>query len=438
MSPLWISVYLPNHHSLACPASRPLHAVALSLLQYSPRLALLDDQSLVLEVSASLSLFKGPRHLWRRILVSLRNLAVTARTGMAPTALGAWLLAYQTQTRQRRALQTSTLARMLNPLPMALIPAALPYLTWLHGIGCYTLQDTRLLPRAGLQQRSSPGLLHALDAAYTTTATPAYAWFQAPLEFSQHYYLTEKLEHSNAVLAVSRRLLEQLCGWLQASHVAATTLQLSMHHEKGRHARPATPLELRLSQDTWLLEDFLAPLTLRLQALVLPAPVISLQLSVTETRPRQTASLGLFPEPGQWQRQEKRLHDLLRARLGHASLQHIQPKASYLPELANHWSAADTPGNSTLNPPRLDYAARPFWLLPQPVALATHNNQPIYKNQPLRLIQGPERLETDWWSQQGHQQRDYFVALAPNAVRYWIYRQQNTLSLRWFLHGLFA
>ncbi|MBP6018022.1 MAG: DNA polymerase Y family protein [Burkholderiaceae bacterium] len=438
MSPLWISVYLPDHYPHLCPASTPLQAIALSLLQYSPRLALLDDQSLVIEVSASLSLFKGPRNLWQRILASLQNIAVTARTGMAPTALGAWLLARQTQTPQRRVLQTSTLARLLNPLPMDLIPAALPYLAWLHGIGCYTLKDARQLPRSGLQQRSSTGLLQALDAAYITTATPAYTWFQAPLKFSQHYHLTEKLEHSNAVLAVSRRLLEQLCGWLQASHTAATTLHLSMHHEKGRHARPATPLELRLSQDAWLLEDFLPPLTLRLQALVLPAPVISLQLSVTETRPRQAVSQGLFPEPAQWQRQEKRLHDLLRARLGHASLQHTQPVASYLPEQANRWLDTDEPIDATLIPPRLAIASRPFWLLPQPVALSTLNNQPIYKNQPLRLIQGPERLETDWWSEHGHQQRDYFVALAPNAVRYWIYRQQNTLSLRWFLHGLFA
>lgn len=438
MSPLWISVCLPDRYPLTYPASSPLHAVALSLLQYSPRLALLDDQSLVLEVSASLSLFKGPRNLWQRMLASVRNIAVTARTGMAPTALGAWLLARQTQTRQRRALQTSTLARLLDPLPMNLIPAAQPYLSWLHGIGCYTLKDARQLPRAGLQQRSSTGLLHALDAAYANPATPAYTWFQAPLKFSQHHHLTEKLEHSNAVLAVSQRLLESLCGWLQASHAAASTLQLSMHHEKGRHARPPTVLELRLSQDTWLLEDFLAPLVLRLQALVLPAPVISLQLDVTETHPRQETSLGLFPEPGQWLRQEKRLHDLLRARLGQASLQQPQPLASYLPEQANRWTAVKTSGNNTPNPPRLDYASRPFWLLPQPVALATRNNQPIYKNQPLRLILGPERLETNWWSPQGHQQRDYFVALAPNAVRYWIYRQQNRLSLRWFLHGLFA
>lgn len=438
MSPLWISVYLPDHCSRTCSTTTPLHVVALSLLQYSPRLALLDDRSLALEVGASLSLFKGPGNLWRRIQASLNNLAITARAGMAPTALGAWLLARQTQTRQRRVLQTRTLTNRLNILAIDLIPAAQPYLSWLHGIGCYTLLNARQLPRAGLQQRSSTRLLHELDAAYAATITPAYRWFEAPLKFSQHYHLTEKLEHSNAVLAISQRLLEQLCGWLQARHTAAATLQLAMHHEKGRHARPPTVLTLRLSQDTWLLEDFLSPLSLRLQAIALPAPVISLQLDVTETRPRQAASLGLFPDPEHWQNQEKRLLDLLRARLGQASLQHIQPTASYLPELANQWSTATAATNKVLDPPCLDYASRPFWLLPQAVVLKTHNNQPVYKNQPLRLVLGPERLETNWWSDQGQQQRDYFVALSPNAVRYWIYRQQHPLQPCWFLHGLFA
>lgn len=420
--------------------SQTLQTIALSLLQYTPRLALLDQNSLALEVSASLSLFHGPRHLWRRIHATLRNLGVNIRAGMAPSAQGARLLAHQTHTRLRRTLQIRTLTHRLNPLPLHLIPTAQTHLSWLNGIGCHTLGQARQLPRAGLQQRSSPLLLQALDQAYAVTAC-RFTWFQAPQGFSQHYELTERLEHSNAVLAVSKRLLEQLCGWLQANHTAASTIELHLHHEKGRHARPATVLTLRLSQDGWLLQDFLPPLDLRLQNLALAAPVIAVQLSVTDTRPRPSVSRELFPQPSHWQRQEKQMQDLLRARLGDDSIQHATPVASYLPEQANQWTCvSEASGMATTHqvPPQLPATARPFWLLPDPLALSTKNNRPIYKNQPLRLIQGPERIESGWWQEPGHQQRDYFIAQSPDFMRYWIFQLREADYPSWFLHGLFA
>src|SRR5690606_838203 len=88
-----------------------LQKIALALLQYTPNLALFNQDSLVLEVSASLQLFNGPRALWQKIQASLQPLAFHTRLGMAPTAQGAWILASQTQSRQRRALQKKTLSR---------------------------------------------------------------------------------------------------------------------------------------------------------------------------------------------------------------------------------------------------------------------------------------------------------------------------------------
>ncbi|MFP3758911.1 DNA polymerase Y family protein, partial [Cupriavidus sp. SIMBA_020] len=82
-----------------------------------------------------------------------------------PTAAGAWLLAHRGGRRPpRRVLTPRTLARRLDALPVALLPQARPRLDWLNDIGCHTLADLRALPRAGLQRRSAPDLLQALDA----------------------------------------------------------------------------------------------------------------------------------------------------------------------------------------------------------------------------------------------------------------------------------
>lgn len=431
---------------------RHLQDAALGLLQYTPNVAFFEDRSLLMEVSASLSLFKGPRGLWRRIQATLKNMGVHARAGMAPTAQGAWILASQTACRRRRVLSRKALVRQLDPLPVNVLPAARPYTDWLSGIGCATLQQLRQLPRKGLQQRSSPLLVQALDAAYGDTEE-YFTWYQAPETFSQRYDLVERLEHVNAILAVAQRLIEQLCGWLQARQCAVSHWTLQLHHEKGRHARAPTSIVLRLSEASWLPEDFLSVLRERLQTVSLSAPVIALDLSISHVSSRPVASASLFPEPAQWLRQEHRLLDLLRARLGEQHVLHAQPCADYRPEHANRWRPADeapgvtgtpatgapaagTPAAGT--PPCLGEHARPFWLLAHPVELGVQGNRPVYNGHPLRLIQGPERLESGWWNAQGHERRDYFIAQDRNAMRYWVYQERESLDSRWFLQGLFA
>lgn len=432
-----------------------LQKIALSLLQYTPNLAFLNQHALLLEVSASLLLFNGPRRLWQQLESSLLTLGFHTRLGMAPTAQGAWMLAYQTQSRQRRVLQKQTLARRLNPLPISTLSAAQTYSDWLEGIGCHTLEQLCKLPRKGLQQRSAPALIQAIDAAYGRT-DEYFTWFEAPDFFSQRYDLIEHIEHIHAVLAVAKKLIEQLCGWLHAKHYAVNALHFLLHHEKGRHARPPTDLTLTLSQACWQPKDFLTVLGEQLRQLTLAAPVIALELSITSVEPRPGLSNSLFPEPAQWLKEERRLLDLLRARLGAEQVLQALPVADYRPEQANLWipigasrdtlaarpkgEPKDLPSTSSKagNPPFLGINTRPFWLLPAPLALSTQNNRPVYKGTALRLIQGPERLENGWWNESGHDQRDYFIAEDKHAVRYWIYRQRETLDLRWFLHGLFA
>ncbi len=413
-----------------------LQEVALGLLQYTPNLAFLEGCAIAMEVSASLDLFHGPRSLWRRVHATLENMRVCARAGMAPTATGALLLARQTHIRRRRVVSPQALARLLDPLPPRLLSEAGPYLEWLDGIGCQTLAQLRHLPRTGLQQRSSPLLMQALDAAYGD-AGQYLAWFAAPEIFSQRYELMERLEHTGPVLAVGKRLIEQLCGWLHARQLAVCVLTLLLHHEKGRHAQAPTPIILRLSENSWLAKDFLGVLSEQLQNKALNSGVIAIELSISQTAPRPVASASLFPEPAQWLRQEHRLLDLLSARLGGDRILHAQPLADYRPEQANRWEPAIHAAEARL-PPCLATHSRPFWLLPQAIPLETKNNRLIYQGSALHLVQGPERLESGWWDDAGHEKRDYFIAQDRNAARYWIYRQRESRDLRWFLHGLFA
>lgn len=436
-----------------------LQQLALALLQYTPRLAFFDAHTLVLDVGASLRLFGGPHALERRLAASLAALQARPRLGMAPTAAGACMLAWQAGAEKsagvrRRTLRLATLRRLLDELPAAALPAGETHVAWFHDIGCRTLGQLRRLPRKGLQRRSAPAVVQSLDAAYGD-ADEHFLWFEAPPRFAQRHEFIERIEHVAGLRHAAARLIELLCGWLQARHGATDRLEFLLHHEKGRHARPPTALSLAFSQPAWQAADFSAVLDERLRGMSLEAPAIALELTVDRLELRAGPSQSLFIEPAQWASREGRLLDLLRARLGPHSLWQPRPRADHRPEHANQWeplapaslagrgaaqqreeACADTPDDQAAG--RFPGTGRPFWLLRAAIPLETRNDRPCYQGAALRLVRGPERIEAGWWDDAGHVSRDYFVAQDAAAARYWIYLDHEPGQPRWFLHGLFA
>jgi len=88
----------------------------------------------------------------------------------------------------------------------------------------------------------------------------------------------------------------------------------------------------------------------------------------------------------------------------------------------------------------LPHLTRPAWLLPEPRPLTEHRGRPLLEGQPLRLLAGPERIETGWWDGPAAA-RDYFVAATPAGLLVWIFRTRLPSpdeSAGWALQGWFA
>jgi len=69
---------------------------------------------------------------------------------------------------------------------------------------------------------------------------------------------------------------------------------------------------------------------------------------------------------------------------------------------------------------------RPGWLLPEPELLTEPG---------LRVLAGPERIESGWWDG-GDVRRDYYLVETRNGQRGWAYRSVGDSNL--LLHGWFA
>lgn len=435
-----------------------LHTAAMALLQYSPQVVLMERASILINVGASLRLFGGVRHLCRQVMKTMTTLGLQATLGCASSARGAWLFAYSVHavhalttgtaagsSRSKRSakycLSPHKLSHHLDALPVSLLPAAEPWLEWLHGIGCHHLGSLRQLPRAGLQRRCGKAILHSLDCAYAEAAE-LHQWLEAPPQFNSHTELPDRIEHADAIIGFARILLLQLCGWLSHKQLAITKFQLLLEHERGRHAIAPTLVEISLSEATWHEEHLSRLLKERLAHLKLDAPVITIRLQVMQVEAMQAPSASLFPEPGGTREEHHRLLELLVARLGADNVLQAAPQTDHRPEVANHWVSVMQARKLLPNSDIAHTMERPAWLLAQALPLVVRQHRPFYGT-PLRLVSPAERIEAGWWSEQ-LVTRDYFVAENAAHVRYWIYRErispanQSDSDDLWFLHGLFG
>lgn len=414
-----------------------IDSIAMAMLQYTPEVAHTAESSLVLDATASLRAFGGRLALVRLVRASIAALGFTARIGTAATAQGAWLLSRYAVNRQvskwRRSIKLATLSRRLDALPFTLLPDARPYQQWFEGIGCRTLADVKRLPRAGLQRRTSKSLLDALDRAYGQ-GHELFQWVRIPLTFAARLELPDRIDCAEAVLFAARRLILQMTGWLVAQQLAVSRFTLLLEHERGRTAIEPTPVDIMLAEPASHESHLVRLLKERLGRIELAAPVIGLRLIAAHVEPMSPPTQSLFPEPGRGPADFNRLIELLSARLGPESVLAPAPVADHRPERCNGWRCAAETVKAGFRLP--EDLVRPFMLLEQPIALLLRAHRPFY-GAPLRLVSGPERIETGW-DDGALAVRDYFVAESPEGACYWIYRERADQQAHWYLHGFFA
>jgi len=419
---------------------RAMQAVALALLQYTPLVAVAEECTLLCDVGASLTLFKGVRALCRRVRADLRGLGFSARISCAPTARGAWMLA---RSGGGRVVKMETMGRRLNALPALVVPAARPYSAWLEGIGCETVAQLRRLPRPGLQRRCGRPLLDTLDAAFGT-ASEFFEWIEPAGTFEAKMELFGRIENTDLLLTGAQRLVIQLAGWLCSKYLAAERVTVFLEHERGRVARPASSVEIVLAEPTYEVDHIMRLMKERFSTLDLIAPVIGLVLEVSQLRPMNAPNADLFPDPGGSPEDQVRMLEILVSRLGAEWVRRPKPVADHRPEIANGWTTVQEKVREAdvakQLPDDLTGLLRPTWLLAKPIALLMRDERPFYSS-PLRMVQGPERIEAAWWDTTAA--RDYFVAQGQSHELYYVFRERVTNAHgesepRWFLHGLFG
>ena len=404
----------------AAAETEALLGIAAWAMQCTPSVALDFPDLVLLEISGSLKLFGGSGEIEARLRQGLAAMGYSGRLAAAPTARAAsW---FARAGRHCLIDDAALLEGELCTLPLPVLQCREEEA--LSSIGAGSIGDLLALPRAGLARRFGQGLIDALDQALGRLPDPR-GFCVLPEKFCAAIELPAEATQAEALLFAAKRLLVQLEGFLAARAAGTRQLLISLSHR----AAPATRIQLGLVASCREAAHFALLLRERLQQTALSEPVRAITLEVQAIEPLADSNQALFfdelRQEGNW----PRLIERLRSRLGAAAVHGIGTCADHRPERA---SAQAEPGTRQF---ALDFNLRPFWLLERPQALEENGAVPCHHG-PLKLLAGPERIESGWWDG-ADMARDYFIARAANEALLWVYRERGPAGA-WYLHGIFS
>jgi protein ImuB len=407
-----------------------LRRLADALSAFTPAVAVVDD-AILLEVRASLRLFGGAAVLRRRLAAAVQRCGHHGVIAAAPTARSALWLARAGRGHDPDA--GAAPGAGLGGLPLACTGWPAEALQLIGRFGIDTLGGLQRLPREGLARRLGTRLLRELDEAWGR-APEVWRWHVPATSFSASLELPAETGDLALLAAACRVLVARLGARLQQSQAGVRQLWLTLAHAGPVERRPAdTRLRLGLraaTGDPALLQRLLE---LRLAALPLPSPVVSLALQAPLLADCPSATRSWLPEAVDAADRLAGLVERLRARLGDTAVRRLAPAPDHRPERAWRWVApapAALPDDAGAVPAA---APRPCWLFATPRRLREVGGVPAWQG-PLMLDDTPERIESGWWDG-ADVRREYHVARNARGRCGWVFRDLRTGG--WYLHGVF-
>ncbi|MEX1032028.1 MAG: DNA polymerase Y family protein [Cellvibrionaceae bacterium] len=412
--------------------------------QFTPTVMAYKGFSVLLDIGGSLTLFKGLTRLLKQIDQGLHYQGYHHCKGLAHTQEAAWMFsrhrAGQNETYLLLALPNEFRAPdphhwlpQLQTLPLHYLDVDNKKQQQLFNMGFRNLGDLLALPRNELGKRFGRELLELLTAIVGDK--PAVnSDFKPAQTFSTQQDFANGLRKLDELAAPLEQLLSELLRFLNQQQLYTQQLEWRFYYFR----QPCDKLIIHTSPANNNLASLLSLSKIKLEHYALKAPLESLALSC-ETFTQAAASSGeLFPElshPRNQLRDYRQLLDKLVTRLGDQQLKTIALGDEHLPEYQQRVSELTHQGidDIAFNPETAasnNQRHLPLWLTQKPIPISPPNQT----SGPLRLVYGPQRIDSYWWQQRCR--RDYFIARHQNGSYCWVFKELN--EKRWFLQGFYG
>jgi protein ImuB len=379
---------------------------------FSAQVSLHYPRCLLLEVQSSFGLF-GP---WPRFEARLREelvaLGFQHRITLAPNPAAARMLS---NCRDGLAVaDDKSLEESLYSLPVERLGLSGNVATAFARMGLRNLQQLVTLPRSSLAKRFPAEVLLHLDTLFGRRPL-ALDFYTPPDRFDIRIELNFEVESHQALLFPLRRLTADLSAYLSGRDSGVQRFVLHLEHRALSDSLVQVGL-LSAERDAGMLFELSRG---RLEQQQLPAPVLALRLVAQDLPAFAPQHRQLFDERPQQSQSWEQLRERLRARLGDRAVYGLGDRPDHRPERS--WT------QEAIGLPLPACGPRPGWLVAEPY--------PLY-DASLRIVSGPERIESGWWDG-GDVRRDYYVVETRSGQRGWAFRFTGTTGPL-MLHGWFA
>lgn len=388
---------------------------------FTPTVSLESPNGLLLEVEGSAHLFGGTLGILDKVRDTFRSAGFVPAVALAPTPVAALWLA---QARlEIPVTHREELRSVLGQLPVGAIRWPKGVTEAFSRLGIEHMVDVLRLPRDGLAKRFGKEFPQTLDRALGKRPDPRGSWHAA-----QHCKLTREMPGELTQIGHMQpyvdSMIDELADALRSHDAGVNRIKLLFKHWRqvstGVTIGSAAPY-----REAKLWKELVHG---RLASVALPEPVHEIQLISGQFMLYSAATTDMLGTRTEYGDSVHRLIDLLRARMGKAAVFGVAMTADARPEKATR---VVEPGERVLEVQARE--PRPISVLATPMPLACSEGRPRYKGATLSLIDGPERIEGGWWTQE-RWIRDYYEALSTRGERLWIFRQDR----QWYMHGHYS
>jgi protein ImuB len=416
-----------------------LHRLAEWCIRFSPFVAVDATDGLIIDATGCTHLWGGDEAYISDIIRRLRGRHYDVRAAMADTAAVACAVArYGTPP---LIIPPGMHREALLVLPPESLRLEHEAVMRLHKLGLHKISQFVDIPRQSLRRRFGPAFLTRLDMALGHTQEALEPVF--PVEaYQERLPCMEPILTAEGIAIALEELLKTLCYRLQQEQKGMRNAIFKCYRVDGIMVQ----IDIATNRPSHHVQHLFRLFSLKIQTI---EPALGIELFVLEA-PKVEDHLSQQEKiwEGAGGLEDERLSELidrLSTRVGMKSINRFVPDEHYWPERS--LKAA----NTLTEKPSIDWRTdklRPTQLLQKPERIEV--TAPIPDYPPMLFIHhgkihkivkadGPERIEQEWWLQEG-QHRDYYRVEDEEGQRYWLFRlgHYDDKVYQWYVHGVFA
>jgi protein ImuB len=401
--------------------SQLLQRIAEWCIRFTPAAAPHPPDGVLLDATGCTHLWGGEEAYITDIVERLAARAYTARAAIADTIGTAWAIA-------RFASESYVIAsghhrEALSKLPPAALRLEAETVERLYKLGLRSIEGFIAIPRKELRSRFGPQIVQRIAQALGEAEeafTPIFP-FQP---YEERLPCLEPIVTRTGIEIALECLLKTLCSRFRSEGKGLR----SAYFRTYRMDSTAQGIEIETSRPSHHEEHLFHLFSLKLSTLEPKSGIELFALEATKVEDADPAQGNLWNVNGGSLDNEKfaQLIDRIAGKLGKETIQRYLPAEHYMPERSYQQASSHEQRSIEWRTDK----ARPLIVLPYPEPIEVTAPIPDYPPMNFRYkgrlhkvlrADGPERIEQEWWIEEG-EHRDYYAVEDEEGARYWLFR----------------